>query len=409
MFRENNIRLFLRVILCPLSCFLVLTSAHASYIETTVGTAVVNDATASFYNPAALVLVKNLQLIPQGSFAYLHNEFSGRVTQILTGVSEDGNSRADTHYFSPSFFAGMPVTDKITLGLAMVSNYANRDVESGSILRYVQANNNIQDFDVVPAFGFKINPYFSVGAGVNFSYVNFDLRPIYGVFGASIADSQSRNDCDGTGVGANAGILLRPTSATLIGVNYRTVTTYRLSGSSEFDGAQQVVSDDYHFKLRTPARTIMSINQFVTPSLGFIGTIQRLQWSIIRNINVSGIANLIGSQPIIFNSSVPYHLHNAWLATLGVHYRVTPQWILRLAGSYNQSPGNKYYQIVNGDSMVLGFSTGYEISKRFLIDGSYAHVFMHDQGMDINNGRFLIDGVNQGARDAVSVKMTFNL
>jgi len=37
-------------------------SVHASFIESTVGTAVVNDATAAYHNPAALLLLKNSQL-----------------------------------------------------------------------------------------------------------------------------------------------------------------------------------------------------------------------------------------------------------------------------------------------------------------------------------------------------------
>lgn len=384
-------------------------AVHASFIESTIGTAVVNDATASYYNPAALVLIKNLQIIPQGTIAYFHTRFTGQSTVLSTGVTETGSSSSNTRYYSPSFYLGIPATDRVIVGLAIVTNSANRSSDENSILRYVQSSNNIQDYDVVPALAVKINEFFSVGAGINFSYADFNLRPINGFPGSNIADSQSNNQCDGTGVGGNAGFLLNPGPTTVVGFNYRSRTTYRLSGKSVFEGNPQVVSNNYHFKLGTPARSIFSVNHFVTSKLGFITTIQRIQWSSLTNVHVYGIANVSGTTPVILNGSVPYYLRDTWLFTLGSHYRITPKWILRVAGSYNQSPGNPHYQIANGDSIILGASMGYEINKTITIDGSYAHALMKDENINITGSRFLIQGVNEGSRDAVSLKLTFNV
>lgn len=395
--------------ICFVSCGLASSAVHASFIETTIGTAVLNDATAAYYNPASLVLLKNPQIIPQGSIAYFNTQFNGQTARVGTGLVETGSSSSDSHYYSPSLYLGAPVTDKVTIGLAMVSNLVNRNAETASVLRYVQASNSVQDYDLVPAIGIKLNEYFSLGAGVNFSYANFHLQPITGFPSSNIADSQSNNDCDGTGVGANIGLLLMPAPKTLIGFDYRSVTTYRLSGSSVFNGSTQVVSNNYHFKLRAPARSILSISHFVTPKLAFITTVQRFQWSILKNINVSGIAALSGTQPVILNASIPYYMHDTWLLTLGSQYRLTPKWIIRAAGTYNQSPSNGHYQIANGDSIILGVSSGYEINKTITIDGSYAHAFIKDENIDINGSRFLVEGVNKGSRDAVSLKLTFNV
>lgn len=384
-------------------------AAYASFIESTVGTAVVNDATASYYNPAALVLIKNPQIIPQGTVAYFRTRFTGQSTPLSTRMAETGSASSSTRYYSPSFYFAMPVTDRVIVGLAIVSNSANRNADENSILRYVQASNTIQDYDVVPALAIKINDFFSIGAGVNFSYANFHLQPIVGFPGSNIADSQSNNQSDGTGVGGNAGFLLKPGPATVMGFNYRSITTYRLSGKSVYEGSPQVVSNNYHFKLWTPARSVFSINHFVTSKLGFITTIQRIQWRALTNIHVYGIASVSGATPVILNGSVPYYLRDTWLVTLGSHYRITPKWILRVAGSYNQSPANPHCQIANGDSIILGASMGYEINKTLTIDGSYAHAFIKDENIDITGGRYLVHGVNEGSRDAVSVKLTFNV
>lgn len=384
-------------------------TAHASFIETTIGTAVLNDATASYYNPAALVLIKQPQIITQGSIAYFRTHFTGQATSLTTGITEAGNSSSSTHYYSPSFYLGIPTTDRVIIGLAVVANSANRDTDENSILRYVQSNNAIQDYDVVPAVAIKINELFSVGGGVNFSYANFDLRPITGFAGSTIADSQSNNQSDGNGVGGNAGFLFQPSPATIIGFNYRSMTTYRLSGKSVFEGSKQVISNNYHFDISTPARSVLSINHYFTKKWGLISTIQRIQWSSLTNIHVYGIANMMGSTPVIVNGSIPYYLRDTWLLTLGSHYRISPKWILRVAGSYNQSPGNPHYQIVNGDSIILGASMGYDINKIVTIDGSYSHAFLTNEHINIAGGRYFINGVNGGSRDGVSLKLTFNI
>jgi long-subunit fatty acid transport protein len=382
---------------------------YASFIESTIGTAVVNDATASYYNAAALVLLKNSQVIPQVTFASLNTRFNGQSTSSSTGLTESGVSTAHTHYFSPTLFMAMPVTEKVTLGLAVVTNAANRDTENNSVLRYVQSKNNIQDYDVVPAIALKLNDIFSIGGGVNFSYANFHLEPVTGIAGANTADSVSDNKCDGSGIGANLGFLIKPGPTTLVGFNYRSETTYRLSGTSIYEGSPRVVSNNYHFKLWTPARGVLSINHFVTPVLGFIGTVQRFQWSRLTNAHIYGIANVSGSTPVIVNGVVPYYLRDTWLFTLGTHYRITPKLILRVAGSYNQSPGNPHYQIATGNSIIFGASMGYELNKTISIDGSYAHAFINNENINIATTRNQVAGVNEASRDAVSLKLTFNV
>ncbi|MDR3492776.1 MAG: outer membrane protein transport protein [Gammaproteobacteria bacterium] len=392
--------IFLGLLIFPLA-------VHASFIEATVGTAVVNDATATYHNPAALTLLKNPQIITLGSLAYLHSQFTGQFTQL--GFTQSGNSNSRTHYFIPTFYLGLPTTNKVTVGLAVISNFFNKDLEGDSILRYSQSNNNVKNLDIDPGVGIKINEFFSLGGGLNFSYANFLLQPTSGFPSINVPDTQSRNECDGTGVGANVGFLLKPANSTFLGFNYHSSVTYKLSGKSILETTPEVISNNYYFNFWTPARSVLSINHFVTQRLGFIATAQYIQWSLFQDVRIHGIATQIGTQTVIANVNIPFRLHDAWLFTLGSHYRITPKCIIRVAGTYNQSPGNNHYQISNGDSYILGGSLSYEIFKNLIIDGSYAHAFIHDENININSSRSVVTGVNKAARDGVSLKLTFNL
>ncbi len=392
-----------------LSLLLPLTT-HASFIESTIGTAVVDDATATYYNPAALTLLKNPQIVALGSVAYFRTQTTGQATQVRTGFTQAGTTDTQTHYFLPSMYLGMPATGKVFFGVAVLSNLFNRDIEQNSILRYVQSDNSIQNIDLVPSLGIKFNDYLSLGAGLNFSHADFLFKPTSGIPALNIPDAQSRNESDANSLGGDVGLLVKPSSSTLIGFNYRSSMTYRFSGKSVLETNPGITSDDFSFNFWTPARYVLSINQFVRPTLGFIGTLQWVQWDIFDKVNIHGIATQIGSQPVILpEATVPYHLHNSWVFTLGSHYRVTPKWVIRTAGSYLQSPGNENYQITNGDSIILGASMGYEITKNISVDGSYAHAFIKNQTINISNAINNITGVNKGSRDSISLKLTFNL
>lgn len=394
------------LLLCLLLVPLVI---HASFIESTMGAAVVNDATAVYYNPAALVLLKNPQIIALNSVGHFQSQFTGAAIQANTGFTQSGTSTIQTPYNLPSLYLGLPMTDKFAMGLAVISNFFNKDVDGNSILRYVQSNNSVKDIDLVPAVEFKPNDFFSVGAAMSFSYANFLLIRTSGFPSLNIPDSQSRNECDGTGVGGDVGFLLKPSKSTIIGFNYRSAVTYRLSGKSVFENNPDVVSNHYGFTFWTPARSVLSVNQSITPTLGIIGTVQRIEWSIFKEINIHGIATQIDSQPVILNANVPYHLHDTWLLTLGSHYRITPKWIIRVAGNYNQSPGNSNFQISNGDSIIFGASMAYEISKNIIIDGGYAHAFIQNENIHVRAASNQINGVTRGFVDVCSLKLTFNL
>ncbi len=398
-----------RQCLAPISLFLSST-VHASFIESTMGAAVVNDATAAYYNPAALTLLKNSQIIALGSVASSRTRFSGQATQLSTGYTQSGTSSGQGNYYLPAAYLGIPMNEKVTGGFALVANDFNKSVEDHAILRYVQSSNTIQDIDIIPAIGFKINDFISVGAGLNFSQARFLLQPVTGIGSLNIPDSQSTNDSSANGFGGDAGILLRPAKATLLGFNYRSAVTYRLRGISILNDNPAIRSNNYHFTYWTPARNVLSMSHHVTQKFGFIGTIQYIQWSIFKDVDIYNIATRAGFQPIVLSSARShYNFHNAWVLTAGGNYRFSPAWIIRIAGSYNQSPADGNFQIDNGDSMILGGSMGYQLFKNIILDFSYAHAFINNKNISIKTTNNIINGINTGTLNSFSIKMTCNI
>lgn len=110
-----------------LSLFSFPLPLYASFIESSMGAAVVNDATAAYYNPAALVLLKNPQIIILNSLSNFHSQFTGQAIQANTGFTLSGSSVTETHYYLPSLYLAKAITNKVTIGLAVISNIFNKD------------------------------------------------------------------------------------------------------------------------------------------------------------------------------------------------------------------------------------------------------------------------------------------
>lgn len=381
-------------------------SLHASFIESSMGAAVIDDATATYYNPAALTRLKKPQFITLGSIGKSHTQFSGQSTQLITHYTQSGVSDTYVNDFLPSFYFAMPVTTKILAGVAVVANELNGNIDQHSILRYAQSNNSIKDIDVVPALGYKFNDFFSVGVALNRSRANFLLQPISGIPSLNIPDSQSSNESSGNAWGSDMGVLLRPGKATALGFNYRSAITYEMKGKSTFNGQPTITSNRYRFTYWTPARSVFSISQGVTPELGFIGTIQFIQWSIFKNVTLHEIATRSGILP---SSIIHYNLHDTWLLTLGSNYRFSSKWVVRAAGSYTQSPSNGKFQIDTGDSITIGTSIGYTIFDNIIIDCSYAHAFVKNQDINASTAQNSTNGINKGERNAFALKLTVNV
>ncbi|MCW8410471.1 outer membrane protein transport protein [Legionella sp. PATHC035] len=373
-----------------------------------MGTAVVKDATAVYFNPAALTISPHKQLILLSTLARAQFEFSGSAQKIPFGITESGSTASKSNFFLPSMYVSIPMNERFVAGFAVVANDFNRELDNNPILRYILARNQTSNIDFIPALGIKINQFLSIGGNINFTYAHLIQEPITaGIPRLNIPESRSLNDTQANSFGGDVGILIKPGKKTALGVNYRSAVTYNLQGSSTITSSPGISSEDYHFQYWTPARSVMTLSHFINEKLGFLGTVQYLQWNIFKEVSVYNFATQVASQVFVVpKARINYHFHNSWLLTLGTIYQVSPKWVVRVAGTYNQSPSNGKFQIGPGDSLVTGFSMGYQLMNHLAVDFGYGHAFFKKEPIDIQTPQNIITGINQGAHDAVSLKFT---
>ena len=86
------------------------------------------------------------------------------------------------------------------------------------------------------------------------------------------------------------------------------------------------------------------------------------------------------------NSTIQLKWSNAWLAALGADYRATSEWTFRGGVAYDETPTSDGYRdprIPDSDRVWLTLGATYKATKHFSFDGVYAHIFMHNQTVNV--------------------------
>jgi long-chain fatty acid transport protein len=206
-------------------------------------TAVADDPSAIFYNPAGMGWQKHFEVQVGGSFlTKVKGDFSGANPNPGDGISENEHK---TTFTLPTLYAVVPLTSEINFGLGIFAPYGlgfrwdNAEKFSG---RFVAQNAVIQSTDVNPVISFQATPQIALAVGADYRFSKVMLEKNQAVnnpFTSSLMDAAhvklNTTLTDNHGWGWNAGILLRPVPQLSIGAAYRSKIKVDYSGDATFE------------------------------------------------------------------------------------------------------------------------------------------------------------------------------
>jgi len=219
-------------------------------------TAVADDPSAVFYNPAGLGWQKHFSVQSGGSLlTKVDGAFEGANPYPGTGFGTEDQHK--TSFLLPTLYAVVPLTPNINFGLGINAPYGlgfrwdNAEQFSG---RFIAQNAVIQSTDVNPVISLQVAPTLAIAAGADYRLSKVILernRSAINPFTQSVVDvAHIKLDSDlqdNHGWGWNAGILWKPVNAFSLGATYRSKIkvdydgtgkfTQRLTGNAAFDAA----------------------------------------------------------------------------------------------------------------------------------------------------------------------------
>jgi long-chain fatty acid transport protein len=278
-----------------------------------------DDATATFFNPAALD-VTSAHVLLGGELVYGPRSYVPLETDGTHGPSQDAATVAPV----PSVgivgrFSYDDRPSRFTLGLGMWNTF-------GGEIRYAKtgmpALDTIQDvcLEIDGAASLRISDRLAIGGGFRFGIGQFHIESTMSPFDANLSAS-------GVGVGMIWGAVLRPTDAVRVGLSWHSPLRITTKGSGTIDFGSGAERHDVLHEQTWPQQVSLGVGWQVRPELRLATQLDWTEWSMIDEIVVSFPASSLPDQVDAGD------WRDTWTGRLGGEYAVSSALAVR-GGAY---------------------------------------------------------------------------
>src|SRR5438105_4380102 len=280
-----------------------------------------------FNNPAGMTRLTDDE-VEGGIAVILHSiKFNGSASAGGKPVSGVNDGNAGRAAFVPNLSWVFGIADGLKGGIAVTVPFGNSVAYDRAWSgRYLNLKTAALSADINPNIAYRLNDFFSLGAGVSAQYLRLDVTsaiPQFVIFGPTAPDALYRFKADDWAFGFNLGALMELPGATRIGLTYRSRMDHRIKGNLDFTGASPLlglVSGSAASDVHLPATSGFSITKDVSPDLSLSADIQFTQWSVFKRVIVES-----RNAPFVFDEEY----RDSWLVSIGGVYRLNNVWTLR--------------------------------------------------------------------------------
>ncbi len=352
------------------------------------GSAVAEDASTIFFNPAGMTripsqtIIASHVIIPSFSFS---NEGSKNFAGAALRGGEGGD--AGVTKVVPNLYLVHKINDKISMGIGLYTPFGlSTKYNSDWVGRYHAIRSDLHTININPSIAYKINEHFSIGGGINASYVKATLTNAVdfgGILGVSqSSDGHVKLSGDAWGAGWNIGLLYEITKNTRVGASYRSKIRYTLEGDATFSGVPAALKPSPNFRddkinahLTTPDTISASIYHSLNKQWAFMGDITWTNWRTFDELRIrfdNGRAD----------SVVTTEWKDVFRYSIGATYKPTDALTLRGGIAFDQAPisnnDKRTPRIPDGDRKWLALGAGYNLTKTLTCNIAYVHLFFSD-------------------------------
>ena len=363
--------------------------------------ALAEDASTVFYNPAGLTRLLGNSFQGSGYVIFSDINFQNRDSTTATGnlLSGGDNTEGGVTTFIPNLYGSLSVSDDFKLGIGISPPFGlATDYGSDWVGRYQAIESKLTTININPSAAYKFSDTFSIGAGLNFMYADAKLSNAidFGLIGQQVGLGTQSQQLDGAvevsgsdwSTGFNLGMLYEPTQSTRVGLAYRSAITHTIEGDAKYTvpnsaipltSTGQFVDGDAEAELKLPDSLSLSIHQKISDRWSVMGDVTWTNWSRFEELRIEF------DNPAQADAVEPENWSDTFRLGLGTTYQASDQLTLRTGLAYDPTPVNEEFRtarIPDSDRYWLAFGSSYQVSNSFGVDVAYVHIFSTDSTID---------------------------
>lgn len=387
------------------------------------GAASASDASAAYYSPAAMLLVRDELAINLAAIS-VRSELKGSAETGDGSIPITGDdAEADNLDFLPTLYFVRSLSEGFSVGTFINAPYATgTDFGNNSIARYQTTESEITGIDAGLSLAFRVHEQVSIGGSIIAQYLNAktavaintaalclgaeaagDLGPYTcNALGIDLAQLGS-NTYDGnfvmeghnTAFGFSLGTLVEFTPDSRLGLNYRTRIAHELTGNAtvEFPSAAQTFTNLAGLESTKADGRV----QFVTPESANISYFHQLgnvslqadaswtKWSRFDKLQVTSNNSTVAT---LASAPQVYDWNESQRFALGANYALSPQLTLRGGLALDITPIDKDKTKIDfafDDYKAISLGMSYVLSKAMTLDVGYQHTMTQKRDIDQND------------------------
>ena len=412
--------------------------------------AVAEDASTIYFNPAGMTRLSGSQIIVAGHIIVPTSDYtdSGTSTTFAGSPLTGKNSSAGDTGVVPNFYYSAELENDIFVGVGVNVPFGlSTDYDEGWTGRYHALKSEIASVNINPSIAWKVADKVSVGFGLSIQYLEIELTNnidslaacgnidpslascagLMPIPGLAAQDSHVKLDGDSLEFGWNTGVLIELENNSRIGIAYRSAIKHNVDGNADYtlnaglqpvaDGAS--MASGFNILQDTTLEATAELPE--TFSVSFAGEVSEkwtalfdwtwTGWSSLDSVVIRQAGGVPGTEPTL---DLDYANTNRF--SVGVHYRPSEKWVYRgglaLDETPIKTPESTTARIPGNDRTWLSFGFGYAPSTTWSFDFGYSHLFVSDT--DINNSPgatasgATLTGTYESSVDILSAQANFN-
>lgn len=382
------------------------------------------DASAMFFNPAAMGLVSGTQIVQTATGVIIgtkvENASATRATRLggtpIRGNADAGDMAQDA--VVPAGYFVYSVNDDLKLGLSATGPFGLvTDYGDNWIGRYHGIRSDLRTYNFTPTVSYRITPELTLGAGLQVQYAKAKLSQASD-FAVRLGRTPGSLDVtsdvvgDDWGWGATAGLLYEPMKGTRVGLGYRSAVKHTITGDISFTGlpaslAGLLPKQGGSAELVTPDSASLGVYHEINDRWAMMADVQWTNWSRFHELRV------VAANPAL-TQLTEEKWKDTWFLSLGTSYKVTDDFTLRGGVAFDKSAVDVEYRtsrIPEQNRYWLSVGAGYRVTDNIQIDAAYSHLFVPTTSVNLTDdltgpesGRGNLNATYKGGIDLIGLQ-----